>query len=704
MLTSPVYSEVAFSATLSNPNVTSPTEGAALDLGNVAVKWQKVSRAAYYTIAVQDTTANALIVSTTNVGTSTSYTISSSLLTKGHSYLISVSSNATGSTAGLTKRNFSIKNTLAGPNVTSPTEGAALDLGNVAVNWQSVSGAANYTIAVQDTTANALIVSTTNVGTGTSYTISSSLLTKGHSYLISVSSNATGATAGLTERNFSIKNTLAGPNVTSPTEGEALDLGNVAVKWQSVSGAANYTIAVRDTTTNAMIVSTTNVGTGTSYTISSSLLTKGHSYRISVSSNATGATAGLTERNFSIKNTLISILDNGVENLKYKGIPLLPENVPSPINYTSKDNYKTNLDLIFEVSDTGNMQGLTYYDGYFYIGFDQGSGNGKILKYTKGGKLEKDSGSLALGHCAELAYRKANHNIYVANGGGTSPAHIYEIDMTAATPSILDDFDFAEYGNAALVAIDNDNDRMILHTAADDFSNPTFRILQFNGTLISQFSIPFQGTPQGLDYYQGYLYYYTGNKITAIDLTGNIQTSLEISKSGESQGLTIAGDYESPFIAVGYNTPNRLYALRSPEDREYNTFSPLGPVNRRDASYNSLIPKIFTMAVNTNHGVGDWRIVEWSNGFYFDSLISSVQTNNTEITITLKCSFAAIGSMFAQGNFTLYDDGIHAAVDSFANTITLRLYDNSGNLVDPTTILANRTVKILVIGAVSVDG
>jgi hypothetical protein len=386
---------------------------------------------------------------------------------------------------------------------------------------------------------------------------------------------------------------------------------------------------------------------------------------------------------------------------KYKEIPLLPKDVPTNTYYNT--TLKTNLDLVCYVPDASNMQGLTYYDGHFYIGFDITGGNGKIVKITNGGKLVKDSGSLPIGHSAELAYRKTNNHIYIANGGGTNPTHIYEVDMNAATPTVISDLNFSYLGNSALLAIDNDNDLLIIHTAPDDTTNPTFSICKFDGTITKRFTIPNQGVPQGLEHYQGYLYFYTTNKITVLDLNGSIITTMLLPKSGESEGLTIAGDFESPYIAVGYNNSNRIYGLRTNDNKDFHSYSVLGSVNRRDASNVSLIPKIFTMAINTNYGVGDWRNVEWTNGFYFESMITSVVVSATDIKISLKVPFESIGGMFAEGNPALYSDGVRVAVDVSGALITLSFYNNTGTLINPTTITNLRTVKILVIGAMKVE-
>ncbi|OOM80327.1 hypothetical protein [Clostridium sp. BL-8] len=224
-------------------------------------------------------------------------------------------------------------------------------------------------------------------------------------------------------------------------------------------------------------------------------------------------------------------------------------------------NSNHKFELAFNIMQKDNFQAITYNDDVFYAGFDMGRGQGIIREYDSNGNFIKETQKIGIGHSAGLAYRKSNGHIYACNGGGTNPTFIYEIDMTATTPSIVNTLNYNSLGNSALIAIDNDNDQLILHTASSDTADPTFSICKFDGTIIKQFTVHNQGVPQGLDYYQNQLYLFTNNKITVMDLNGNITKVVNVNESGESEGMTIGIKNNIPFIAVGYNTPNRVYIL-----------------------------------------------------------------------------------------------------------------------------------------------
>jgi hypothetical protein len=48
-----------------------------------------------------------------------------------------------------------------------------------------------------------------------------------------------------------------------------------------------------------------------------------------------------------------------------------------------------------------------------------------------------------------------------------------------------------------------------------------------------------------------------------MDLEGNITKEVNVNENGESEGLAIGMKNNIPFIAVGYNGPNRVYILNN---------------------------------------------------------------------------------------------------------------------------------------------
>ncbi|RFU61123.1 YncE family protein [Peribacillus glennii] len=213
----------------------------------------------------------------------------------------------------------------------------------------------------------------------------------------------------------------------------------------------------------------------------------------------------------------------------------------------------------FHVDSKENMQGIAYSNGHMYIGFDIGKDRGRIRQYTLTGKLVKTTAPLKTGHTAELDVRNKNGRLYVANGGGKNPLKIHEVDVSKN--KITDTLHLDNLGNSGLLAVDNDRDRLIIHSAKNDKGTPLFSITDFNGKILKQFKIPYQGVPQGLEHHNGKIYFYTNSKITVIDEKGNILKTHKLKIKGESQGITVVDD-KKPYIAVAYDEPHRIFELK----------------------------------------------------------------------------------------------------------------------------------------------
>ncbi len=229
-------------AVLDRPDITSPSDGESFDLGRVTVRWDYVSGADYYKIAVLDTATGSKIINNEIVD-GTSYKISSGDLTEGHTYKIAVGAfGDDGSESYWAYSNFSINNQeitqLDTPKITSPSDGDSLDLGRVNIRWNSVSGADYYKIAVLDTTTGSKIIDNETVD-GTSYKISSGDLTEGHNYKIAVGAcGDNGSESYWADSYFSIKSIAptGSVNISSPTNGASYNIGTQISLRGSVTG------------------------------------------------------------------------------------------------------------------------------------------------------------------------------------------------------------------------------------------------------------------------------------------------------------------------------------------------------------------------------------------------------------------------------------------------------------------------------------
>ncbi|MGH4050655.1 MAG: YncE family protein [Clostridium sp.] len=242
--------------------------------------------------------------------------------------------------------------------------------------------------------------------------------------------------------------------------------------------------------------------------------------------------------------------------------------VSSQINYTVNSNNKKEKstllenDLLFNIKDKNNLQGITFFNKYLYCGFDIGGGKGKIVKYNMAGERISQTKPMMLGHCADLSYRTRTNKIYVANGGGNNLTRIYVVDYEKG--EIQSTLNYERLGTSALLAIDNVHDYLILHTVLNhgDAGNPTFTIIDLaKMKAINSFNVACKGVPQGLETDGKYIYLYTNNKITVFNYQGAIIATYHVNKRGESEGITIISDHGATYLAVGYNSPNRFYKI-----------------------------------------------------------------------------------------------------------------------------------------------
>ncbi len=214
---------------------------------------------------------------------------------------------------------------------------------------------------------------------------------------------------------------------------------------------------------------------------------------------------------------------------------------------------------LFDIPTEDNLQGVAYWDNHFYIGYDVGKGYGVIRKYNSEGKLVKETEPLSIGHAAELDFRESNKRLYVSNGGGKNPTFIYEIDILSSKPSIKRKIDFYSLGKAGLVAIDNNSDTLVIHTAESDTTLPKLSIADFNGNIIKQFPIKYQGIPQGLEVFNGIIYFQTNNLLTMLNFNGQIIGQTAIKEEGENEGITILKEGDKDYYIYAYRHGNRMY-------------------------------------------------------------------------------------------------------------------------------------------------
>lgn len=236
------------------------------------------------------------------------------------------------------------------------------------------------------------------------------------------------------------------------------------------------------------------------------------------------------------------------------------------INTSPRDIEKLESKLLFYTNLKWNMQGLEYYDGNFIIGYDRGKGNGCIEIRNNEGKIIKQSGLLKIGHTSELVFNKNNSKLYISNGGGKNSTKLYEVDLKG-TIKIEREFNFEELGNSGLIAIDQQRNNFIIHTAKGDREKHKFTVCDIKGQKVKCFELSNIGIPQGIEYLNNKIYFYTNNKITVIDLhKEKVLKEYRIEANGESEGLAINEENDCIKLYYGYNKCNRLYESKIEKD------------------------------------------------------------------------------------------------------------------------------------------
>ncbi len=219
---------------------------------------------------------------------------------------------------------------------------------------------------------------------------------------------------------------------------------------------------------------------------------------------------------------------------------------------------------VFDVPSTENQQGLAFGARSHFVTFDIGSGQARIVQYNSSGAEIKRTGGLAMGHGAEVSYRQADGNLYIANGGlSGTPTYVYEVDMRLPTPVIARTIDFSSMGSNGMVAVDNGNGRLVVF-AGPNGGPYTAATTDLDGTILSKFSIAGGlGTPQGIEMIGNEILYYTSkspnNNIAVYSTTGTLLYSIPIPIADEGEGLSI--DEATRTIYVGTHYPRRVYKM-----------------------------------------------------------------------------------------------------------------------------------------------
>lgn len=401
-----------------------------------------------------------------------------------------------------------------------------------------------------------------------------------------------------------------------------------------------------------------------------------------------------------------------LSNVKQKST-IVPNNSAPGVN-ASGSSYVAPVFNEFFVNQSLNNQGLAYYDGYYYVGYDTGSGNGIVERYASAGVIDSTYGgvTIPINHAADLAYRLVDGRVYVASGGGAEPTYVRK--LAADGKSVETSIDLTAYGNSALCAIDNANDILILHSTltGGDTGLPTFTFFNFDNysTPIKQFTLSATlGTPQGMDVFEGVIYFYTNNKVNLINYDGEVVGQFNVVSPGESEGIAVVADYGQTYIAVGYNTPRRVMSVRSPYGMTTkNMVFPMS-ANPANSPSRSHIPFFLPFSIRklaTTAGSA-WTLTTYSagNNPKFDNVWQAPTINSTDKQIEVKFKYSPVGTIFsASGSFNasqfaFFSGGPYQIMCDVSSTmLMISLVKNDGTRIDPATLTGTGMIWGQVVG------
>jgi hypothetical protein len=403
----------------------------------------------------------------------------------------------------------------------------------------------------------------------------------------------------------------------------------------------------------------------------------------------------------------INAISNNIENEK-----ILPRNSKST-------NSKTTTSILFNLTEKENLQGLTYFNGYYYCGFSLDNNIGKISKYDMSGTFISSTGNLNIGHCAELSYRVKTNKIYSVSGGETSPTVVYSIDYEGKR--IDNTITLADLGNSGLLAIDNVRDIMIVVATktGGDLGNPTFYFVTFDGEILESFTINYQGIPQGLEFINDRIYYLVNssdrnvNKLIEIDKKGNIlyETEFNLDKS-EPQGMCLAevdGNNTLSFaknIYLSDGNSNSIYCITNLETNKRTSLNIYGSYARKDDKTKNYTPTMINFGIRKISG--KWEVMNWGNFIAnSDNVVESITAgmNSTsgyyDITVKLKAKMYSVAHCIATPEQGMFIDGYdcQGQPDSDGLSISIKIRDiTSKAIVDPNKLKDLNGVVITLIG------
>ena len=352
--------------------------------------------------------------------------------------------------------------------------------------------------------------------------------------------------------------TVTGPAGKKAVRRTPLSLAPTAVGKQTLTRSSDTLQPVQDGFLDSLTLTTSGVASGGSPAKVSGTLTITSGKTVA----ASWAVPDGAVRTFAWNGRVGTVIVPGIytATLSLHGPEGAVKTTKKLITVT-KDHLPYRVQQKFDVG-AGNQQGLAVHDNVFYVGYDTGNDTARIDAYRGDGGLIASLNNVPLGHIAELSYSTATGYLYAANGGATNPTKVWALkadwsglDLNSGASAIVDTIDLSSLGNNGMVAVDDQNSRLLVFTG----TAPSFFVTPVSLTAVPSATdatvlthtvgqpmpITISGIPQGIEVVGNQLWVYTSlkkkNHIARYDLSQI--TTMPASTVGESD-LVYEGEGE----------------------------------------------------------------------------------------------------------------------------------------------------------------
>lgn len=239
-----------------------------------------------------------------------------------------------------------------------------------------------------------------------------------------------------------------------------------------------------------------------------------------------------------------------------------------------------------------SQQGLAYYsDGQYFVGFDEGSGLGSVKLYDNNARKVADSALQNFGHTCALSYDPSSHKIFEVNSAGITPElNILNYDSSSKKITVTKSIplpDSVKY--VAMMAVKDKNTLILMTEKYAD--KETFYIVHLDddGNIsgdIKMAQLGDMGVVQGMQYFDGNLYFMANDYLTVLDeqsvedtannpnghsinIKQRYHYSIPNQDPAESEGLTVIPEESNDqlvTLSVGFHN-HEIYKLQLPVNK-----------------------------------------------------------------------------------------------------------------------------------------